>query len=171
MDNLYKQREVYVSTANMYTIFPFWDVSMSYDFQWNEMKADMYGFVFPTRFTNLLSIATALRLGKVKLQGSGLATFVNDRVKEGPAPKARQILLLLFFFHISHLINMILVYEHSIKKHSGCPLLMTCIMLIWETPSWNPEYVTQYNLGTVYQKQWGNKLFRHFKIQRTASYN
>lgn len=92
VDNLYKQREVYVSTANMYTIFPFWDVSMSYDFQWNEMKADMYGFVFPTRFTNLLSIATALRLGKVKLQGSGLATFVNDRVKEGPAPKARQIL-------------------------------------------------------------------------------
>lgn len=88
VDNLYKQREVYVSTANMYTIFPFWDVSMSYDFQWNEMKADMYGFVFPTRFTNLLSIATALRLGKVKLQGSGLATFVNDRVKEGPAPQS-----------------------------------------------------------------------------------
>ena len=26
----------------------------------------------------------------------------------------------------------------------------------------DPEYVTQYNLGTVYQKQWGNKLFSPF---------
>ena len=56
------------------------------------MNADMYGFVYPERFTNLLSVATALRLGKVKLQASGLATFINDRVKEGPTPEARQIL-------------------------------------------------------------------------------
>ena len=34
----------------------------------------------------------AQELGKVKLQASGLATFINDRVEEGPAPKARQIL-------------------------------------------------------------------------------
>ena len=74
VDNLYKQREIYLSSANVYSILSNWDVSASYDLQWNKMNADMYGFVYPERFTNLLSVATALRLGKVKLQASGLAT-------------------------------------------------------------------------------------------------
>lgn len=87
VDNLYKQREIYLSSANVYSILSNWDVSASYDLQWNKMNADMYGFVYPERFTNLLSVATALRLGKVKLQASGLATFINDRVKEAPHRK------------------------------------------------------------------------------------
>ena len=72
VDNLYKQREIYLSSANVYSILSNWDVSASYDLQWNKMNADMYGFVYPERFTNLLSVATALRLGKVKLQGDDL---------------------------------------------------------------------------------------------------
>ena len=171
VDNLYKQREVYVSTANMYTIFPFWDVSMSYDFQWNEMKADMYGFVFPTRFTNLLSIATALRLGKVKLQGSGLATFVNDRVKEGPAPKARQILTPAVFLSYKPFDKHDFSLRAFYKKTFRMPTFNDLYYADMGNSKLDPEYVTQYNLGTVYQKQWGNKLFRHFKIQADGYYN
>lgn len=171
VDNLYKQREVYVSTANMYTIFPFWDVSMSYDFQWNEMKADMYGFVFPTRFTNLLSIATALRLGKVKLQGSGLATFVNDRVKEGPAPKARQILTPAVFLSYKLFDKHDFSLRAFYKKTFRMPTFNDLYYADMGNSKLDPEYVTQYNLGTVYQKQWGNKLFRHFKIQADGYYN
>ena len=69
VDNLYKQREVYVSTANMYTIFPFRDVSMSYDFQWNEMKADMYGFVFPHPFYQPAVDRNGSPPGKSKVAG------------------------------------------------------------------------------------------------------
>ena len=43
-------------------------------------------------------------------------------------------------------------------------------MLIWETPSLNPEYVTQYNARNRYtQKQWGNKsISAILRYKRTA---
>ena len=44
IDNLYKQKEVYFSSANEYVLFPWWHVSAAYDFQWNTLDADVYGF-------------------------------------------------------------------------------------------------------------------------------
>ena len=49
IDNLYKQKEIYFSSANEYTINDFWQISGSYDFMWNNLDADVYGFVKPDR--------------------------------------------------------------------------------------------------------------------------
>ena len=37
IDNLYRQKEIYFSTANGYSIFDWWHVSLSYDFMWNDL--------------------------------------------------------------------------------------------------------------------------------------
>lgn len=78
IDNLYKQKEVYFSSANEYVLFPWWHVSAAYDFQWNTLDADVYGFAQPDRFSNMLSVATAFDLGRLKAQASVLATFIHD---------------------------------------------------------------------------------------------
>ena len=62
IDNLYKQKEIYFSSANEYTITDFWKISGSYDFMWNNLDADVYGFVKPDRISQYLSVATALIL-------------------------------------------------------------------------------------------------------------
>lgn len=171
VDNLYKQRELYASTANLYTVCPFWDLSLSYDFQWNEMKADLYGFAYPTRFTNLLSVATALRLGRVKLQGSGLATFINDRVEEGPTPPARQIVTPALFLSYKpferHDLNLRAFYKKSFRM----PTFNDLYYADMGNAKLDPEYVTQYNLGIAYRRQWTQALLRHLKLQVDGYYN
>ena len=171
VDNLYKQREIYLSSANVYSILSNWDVSASYDLQWNKMNADMYGFVYPERFTNLLSVATALRLGKVKLQASGLATFINDRVEEGPAPKARQILTPAVFASYKPFEKQDFNVRAFYKRIFRMPTFNDLYYADMGNSKLNPEYVTQYDAGFAYTKTWENHLFYRFKIQADGYYN
>ena len=64
VDNTYRQQEVYLSTSNVYEILPKWSVSMSYDFKWNKLNANMVNFAYPHRFSNFISAATALTLSR-----------------------------------------------------------------------------------------------------------
>ena len=171
VDNLYKQREIYLSSANVYSILSNWDVSASYDLQWNKMNADMYGFVYPERFTNLLSVATALRLGKVKLQASGLATFINDRVEEGPAPEARQILTPAVFASYKPFEKQDFNVRAFYKRIFRMPTFNDLYYADMGNSKLNPEYVTQYDAGFAYTKTWENHLFYRFKIQADGYYN
>ena len=75
VDNRYKQQEFYLSTANVLELLPNWSASLSYDFKWNKLNADTYNFAFPTRISNLVSLATAVDYKHLKAQGSILATF------------------------------------------------------------------------------------------------
>lgn len=68
IDNLYKQKEIYFSSANEYEITDFWSISASYDFMWNTLEADVYGFVKPDRISQYLSAATALTLTDSKFR-------------------------------------------------------------------------------------------------------
>ncbi|MBR4070403.1 MAG: TonB-dependent receptor plug domain-containing protein, partial [Bacteroidaceae bacterium] len=72
VDNIYKQREVYASWANKYTILRNWDVSLAYDYQWNQLSE--YRDV--QRNTHWVSLASAYALGDCfKVQASALATI------------------------------------------------------------------------------------------------
>ena len=79
VDNRYKQQEIYFSTANVLELLPNWSASLSYDFKWNKLDADIWNFAYPTRISNLVSLATAIDYKHLKAQGSILATFINDR--------------------------------------------------------------------------------------------
>lgn len=171
VDNLYKQREFYFSSANMYTLFPWWDVSLSYDMQWNKMDADMYGFVYPERFTNLLSAATALNIWKIKIQGSALATFVKDKVKEGPTPPSRQILTPAVFASYKPSDEHDFSIRAFYKRIFRMPTFNDLYYADMGNSKLNPEYVTQYDLGFMYEKDWRNGFFRRYKIQVDGYFN
>ena len=97
VDNRYYQQEVYLSTANVYDLLPFWSVSASYDVHWNKLNASTWNFAYPTRWSQLLSVATVLNrstnplpsyatvlsAGNLKLQGSVVAQFVADHLRRG----------------------------------------------------------------------------------------
>ena len=79
VDNRYRQQELYLSTANVLELLPNWSASLAYDFKWNKLNADIYNFAYPTRISNLVSLATAIDYKHLKAQGSILATFINDK--------------------------------------------------------------------------------------------
>ena len=79
VDNRYKQQEFYLSTANVLELLPNWSASLSYDLKWNKLDADTWNFAYPTRISNLVSLATAIDYKHLKAQASVLATFISDR--------------------------------------------------------------------------------------------
>lgn len=80
VNNTYRQQEVYLSMANRVTLFPFWDINISADYQWNKLNANLTDFPYPRRNTALVAAATSLHFERFKLQASVLGTFVNENV-------------------------------------------------------------------------------------------
>ena len=82
-NNEYLQQEVYLSLANKFKIFNWWDMSLAYDFQYNALKKDEWvsGLVNERfdRHSHWLSAATALNIREyLRLQASVLMTVVDD---------------------------------------------------------------------------------------------
>ena len=86
VDNRYWQQEAYLSTANVYEIMRNWSISASYDFRWNKLNADTYRFAFPTRLSNLVSLATALDTRYFKAQASVMGSSYTTMYATGPSP-------------------------------------------------------------------------------------
>ena len=82
IDNTFYQQEVYISIANRYRIFDWWDVSLSADYQFNWLKAYMQEVVRPQRHTELIALATAFNYKWIRAQASVLGTFVQDKLSK-----------------------------------------------------------------------------------------
>lgn len=80
-NNHYYQQEGYASLANRWALTPFWEVSLSADYQFNLLNADLTDFAYPRRHTEMVAVASALDYHGLKLQGSLLGTFVQERVE------------------------------------------------------------------------------------------
>lgn len=171
VDNLYKQREFYLSSANAYSLLPFWDVSLSYDVQWNEMWSDMNDFVFPERFSHLVAAATSVQLGKVKLQGSGLGTFVTEQVETGPKPDSRQVFTPAFFVSYNPFKKHDLTLRAFYKKSFRMPTFNDLYYADMGNSKLMPEHVTQYNAGIIYTKEIRGLWINRFKLQADAYIN
>ena len=153
IDNLYKQKEIYFSSANEYTINDFWKLSGSYDFMWNNLDADVYGFVKPDRISQYLSVATALDFNRVKLQASALGTFIHDRIKGQEAPKDKHIFTPAIFVNGYPLRNKDLSIRAFYKQSFRMPTFNDLYYADMGNSKLSPERVTQYNLGLLYDHQ------------------
>ncbi|MBR3484987.1 MAG: TonB-dependent receptor plug domain-containing protein, partial [Bacteroidales bacterium] len=70
VDNRYRQQEAYLSLAQSWDIFSWWDVDLAGDWQFNTLDADLVNFVYPSRHTLLTALSTSFRWTHLKLQGS-----------------------------------------------------------------------------------------------------
>ena len=178
VDNLYRQREVYVSTANQYDIIPGkWEVSASYDFMFNSLDADVYDFVRPERYSNLLSAATAITLGRFKGQASALATFVRDMLEEVQDPPTKHVFTPAVYASYafvdcktergSDMLSLRAFYKRSFRMPTFNDLYYADMC----NSKLNPERVTQYNVGIVYDHIRRHSLLSSIKFSADGYYN
>lgn len=178
VDNLYRQREVYVSTANQYDIIPGrWEVSASYDFMFNSLDADVYDFVRPERYSNLLSAATAVTLGRFKGQASALATFVRDMLEEVQDPPTKHVFTPAVYASYafvdcktergSNMLSLRAFYKRSFRM----PTFNDLYYADMGNSKLNPERVTQYNVGIVYDHARRHSLLSSIKFSADGYYN
>lgn len=171
MENRYKQQEVYLSTANQYTILPCWEVSLSADFQYNKLNADLQDFSFPRRYTTLAAAATSLNFNRFKLQASLLGTFVQDKVN-APSTSMNNKSRFTPAITASYRpfgqedFNLRAFYKKIFRMPTLNDLYYTFIGNSWL----KPEYTTQYNVGATYTKQLEHSWLKRIEAQVDAYY-
>ncbi len=170
VDNLYRQKELYFSTANLFSIKPWWHASASYDFIFNSLNADVYGFAKPDRYTNLLSVATAFDFHRVSVTASGLMTFVHDILQGQEAPKDKSVFTPAVYVTVFPLRNRELSLRAFYKKSFRMPTFNDLYYADMGNSKLNPERVAQYNVGILFDKNF-NRLVNQFRISCDVYYN
>ena len=171
VDNTYRQQELLLSTSNVYDLTDWWSASLCYDLRWNRLDSDMRQFVEPQRWSNFLSLATALNLKRIKMQASLLMTTVKDHTRHAESPKAvteytPAIFLNLYPFD---------THELSLRAYAKKSFRMPTFNDLYYTEMGNallkPEAALQYNAGLSYDRQWEHGLFRYLHVQTDVYYN
>lgn len=171
VDNTYRQQEMYFSTSNVYEILSKWSVSMSYDFKWNKLNANMVDFAFPHRYSNLVSLATALTLSRIQAQASLVEQVVKDHVKYGASSSSRSTLTPAFFVNVYPFESKLLAVKAFAKKSFRMPTFNDLYYADMGNSKLNPESALQYDLGFVLNKDWKQGIVDHFRLQVDGYYN
>lgn len=172
INNHYYQHELYFSVSNRYAILPVWNVSLSADYQFNLLNADLTNFVYPRRHTQLIAAATALQLNHIKVQAGVLGTFVQDHVQANAAAADNKIewtpTATVSYrpfqrtdFHLRAF------YKRIFRMPTLNDLYYTFIGNI----DLEPEYTNQYNIGMTYAKEFTDKWLYRIKVQADVYYN
>ena len=191
VDNRYKQQEVYFSTANVLELLPNWSASLSYDFKWNKLDADIWNFAYPTRISNLVSLATAIDYKHLKAQGSVLATFINDSYRRYGGTGARgyenspaaanssfftlhsslQKLTPAFFVNVYPFRGTFFSLRAYVKQSFRMPTFNDLYYTDMGNANLVPERATQYDVGFALNKHFTRGIVRHAEMHFDAYYN
>lgn len=150
IDNVYRQKEFYLSTLHQYDLCSWWKVSCAYDFQWNNMDADMYGFVHPTRWNHIVSLATAIAWGGFKMQGSVVYNYVHDVTRDAEATADKNTWSPAVFLYYKPFQNIGFSLRAFYKKSFRMPTFNDLYYAEMGNSKLNPEYTTQYDVGFAY---------------------
>lgn len=172
VDNHYRQQESYVSTAHLFSIFPWWSTSLSNDFQWNVLDADLVDFVYPNRYSLLTAGATSIDFNRFKLQASLLHTFVSDKTKTKGAQAGEKSvftpsLVVSWTPFRKRDFNVRAFYKRVFRMPTLNDLYYTFI----GNKELQPEYTSQYDAGITYAKSFTSPWFNRLEFQLDGYYN
>lgn len=172
IDNRYRQQEVYLSLANLYRFSSHWSASLSADYQWNKLSADLYNFAYPVRHTVLVAAAVAAEYSRFKAQAGVLGTFVGDRVAVDTARmdgKAELTPTLVVSYKPFRRIGFSLrgFYKNIFRMPTLNDLYYTFIGNV----KLRLEYTTQYDIGFTYAAAPRRSWLKRVEVQADAYYN
>lgn len=169
-DNRYRQQELYLTAANRFVLFPWWEVNLSTDWQFNHLDADLRDFVYPRRHTMLAAAATALRFDRVELQASLLGTWVHDQTRGQSMSDKRKLTPAVFLTWRpfgEKGFNLRAFYKRIFRMPTLNDLYYTFIGNV----NLDPEFTTQYNVGATYTRSFKHMWLRQLELQADVYYN
>ena len=172
VDNHYRQQEIYASAAHLFTIYPWWSMSLSNDFQWNALRADLIDFVYPTRNTILTSAATSFDFNRLMLQASLLYTHVDDNTRtKGANAGTKNKYTPSVIATWQPLTKLPLNVRAFYKKVFRMPTLNDLYYTFIGNKDLKPEYTTQYDVGITFSHTWNNHWLKSLDLQIDGYYN
>ena len=158
IDNEFYQQEFYLSLANRYRIFDWWDIALSADYQLNWLKAYMTEVVKPLRSTEMIALATSFNYKWIRAQASVLGTFVQDKLEKEGHPEAKAAdnlhrftpaVFLSYQPWLKEQLFLRAFYKHVFRMPTFNDLYYTDIGNI----ALRPEKAVQYDGGIEYTKE------------------
>ena len=175
INNNYYQQEAYLSVANVFHLNSWWDLSASVDAQWNTMNADLNNFMFPTRWSQYVSVATAFKYKGLSAQASVLGTFIQDCVGNdyvgGRSTTFRDEFTPALFLSWQPLSTSQWSVNGFVKKAFRMPTFNDLYYTEVGNKDLEPEYTWQYSIGSEYKKNFEHAIFKTFSIKGDAYYN
>ncbi len=175
IDNNYYQQEAYLSVANVFHVNSWWDLSASVDAQWNTMNADLNNFMYPTRWSQYVSVATAFKHKGLSAQASVLGTFIQDCTGNdyvgGSSTIFRDEFTPALFLSWQPLSTSQWSVNGFVKKAFRMPTFNDLYYTEVGNKDLEPEYTWQYSIGSEYKKSINHAIFKAFSIKGDAYYN
>lgn len=171
IQNQYIQREVYLSSSNIYAVRPDWDVSASFDFQYNNLDADLVNFSNPRRYTSLLAFATTYQWKKLKFLGSVLGTFVHEDVEKNAKSPDKTEWTPAAFLSYQPFDSSDFTVRAFYKRIFRMPTFNDLYYTMIGNAFLEPEFTNQYNLGFTYQKSFQKQFFQSFYAKVDGYFN
>ena len=172
VNNTFRQQEIYLSSAQLFRILPFWDINLSGDFQLNTLNANLVDFVYPKRYTELAAVASSFDFDRFKLQGSLLGTFVHEKTNDKKkASKDKQQYTPSLIADYRPFKNQDLHLRAFYKRIFRMPTLNDLYYTFVGNKNLDPEYTTQYDLGFSYAKSFHQKALKRVEGQVDAYFN
>ncbi len=178
VDNTYRQKEIYLSAAGLHSLLKGWDVSLSYDYQWNKLnrknelnEAETANFPVPIRNLHLMALATAFEQGKLKGQASILGIFVQNRISNEEQSAQETAFSPAIFLSYKPFSYQNLNFNAFFKQSFRMPTFNDLYYTDMGNANLRPEYVTQYNIGLWYEKNRKNRVLSHFRFNTDGYYN
>lgn len=171
IDNSYIQREFYLSSSNLYSVTPNWDISANVDFQYNNLYADLRQFSFPIRYTSLIALATTYQWKRFKFLGSILGTFVQEKVKLNAKSPDKAEWTPSVFVNYQPFNSKEFTVRAFYKRVFRMPTFNDLYYTMIGNAFLKPEFTNQYNLGFTYQKLYDGDFLKGIYIKTDGYYN
>lgn len=170
-NNHYYQQELYLSAANRFKPFSWWELNLSVDYQFNLLNADLRDFVFPRRHTMLAAAASAMRFDRVEIQASLLGTLVHDRTRGNTMSDKRKLTPAVFLswrpLGEEKGLNLRAFYKRIFRMPTLNDLYYTFVGNV----NLDPEFTTQYDVGATYSRTFSHTWLRSLELQADVYYN
>ena len=175
IDNRYYQQEAYISMVSLTRIAPWWDASLSTDFQWNKLTSNMANFAYPERFTEMAALATTMRGYGFNAQASILGTFLQDRSGDGHTHKRTTT------HHEEWTPALFISWQPKdytdwqingfAKKAFRIPTFNDLYYTEIGNKYLKPEYTYQYSLSSIYRHQYRHSVLKNISFQADVYFN
>jgi len=169
VNNTFLQQEAYLSAANGFTIFPWWNASIAMDWKLNDLDSNMKSFAFPMRNTLLTAASTTFHWEIVKLQASILHTWVHDLA--GGEVNDRSAFSPSATLAVKPIKSEDFYIKSFYKDVYRMPTLNDMYYTVIGNRDLLPERSRQVDLGMSWQKGWADNWLSNIYLSADAYYN
>ncbi len=171
IDNLYKQKELYLSLSQAIQLASGWHASLAYDYQWNRLDGDLKGFLWPIRHTRLVAGSTTYTNEWLNAQVSLLGTFVNDFVRSLQTSPSHKKLTPAVLLSVKPFDKIDLHVNAFFKDSFRMPTFNDLYYADIGNSKLNPEWTRQYNLGLEFRYTPKNSRLKKIEFKIDGYYN